>query len=67
VVELEALELKILVFLLLHGPARKTDLARALGARWQTLSLRLERLIEKKLVARTLVFQGRPPCTKRSS
>jgi len=57
---LELYELRILIFLLLNGPSRKTDLVRALGLNWNRLSKLLDRLVEKGLVHRVLTFSNRP-------
>jgi len=57
---LELYELRILIFLLLHGPARKSDLVKALGLNWNTLSSNLNKLIDKGLVIKMVTFSGRP-------
>ncbi len=57
---LELYELKILIFLLLNGPSKKTGLVRALGLNWSRLSKLLDKLMEKGLVHRVLTFSDRP-------
>ena len=57
---LELYELRILIFLLLHGPARKVDLVRALGLNWSTISSNLNRLMGEGLVVKVLTFSSRP-------
>jgi len=57
---LKLYELKILIFLLLHGPAKKSDMVKALNLNWSTLSSNLNRLMEKELVFKSITFKSRP-------
>ena len=57
---LELYELKILIFLLLHGPAKKSDMVKALNLNWSTLSSNLNRLMERGLVFKSITFKSRP-------
>jgi DNA-binding HxlR family transcriptional regulator len=56
----DLLDVKILLYLAVRGPSRKSDIVSALGVSWATLSRRLERLESRGLVAKTLTFAPGP-------
>jgi len=57
---LETPELKILIYLLLPGPARKSDIVKATSLTYQQLSTKLTWLENNGLVVKQAVFFPRP-------